>query len=230
MRPMICARHPLGLCLVALTLWWSTIPPADAANLYRYRNDQGILVIDNSVPADAASRGYEIISRDGKVIETVSPAGPPAAADAEPVNTSPQRSAEQDRLDRYLLTSYSSVADIEAVKARRLEEVGREAKISQTRFDELSRRRLQLEDEAANLQRGGKAIPESLLSELGLVTAQIDTAHGQIEERQLQRAELEAHYDAYLRRFRELKAPQDVAEAPPATPEPATPIAPATAP
>lgn len=230
MKSTTCARHPFGLFLLALTLWGSIVPPADAANLYRYRNDQGILVIDNSVPADAASRGYEIISRDGKVIETVSPAGPPTATDVQPVNTSPQRSAEQDRLDRYLLTSYSSVADIEAVKARRLEEVAREAEISQARFDELSRRRLQLEDEAANLQRGGKPVPENLLSELGLVTAQIDTAHRQIEERQLQRAELEAHYDAYVRRFRELKAPQDATEAPPAAREPTTPIAPASAP
>ncbi|HEX4882465.1 MAG TPA: hypothetical protein VFV18_08980 [Porticoccaceae bacterium] len=217
--------------LAALLLWCGGMSAARAANLYRYHNDQGVLVIDHSIPAGAAARGYEIIGANGKVIETVAPAsakstdtqGGNAKADA-------RQQADQEKLDRYLLTSFSSSADIEAVKARKLQEIDRETGIAKARFDELGRKRLTLEERAANAQRGGKPVPGQLLQELEDMKAQMAAAHEQIEGRYLQRAELGARYDGYIRRFTALKTPPPLAPMPPAVPAPAAPTAPATAP
>jgi hypothetical protein len=221
-------RNRAGGAILVLALAWNAISVAEAANLYRYRNDQGVLVIDHTVPAGAAQRGYEILGPDGKVIETVPPAGAAAAPAARPgPASSAEQRGERDKLDRYLLTSYSSVADIEAVKARRIEEVAREIGVIEVQLGELGRRRMALEERAANLQRGGKPVPEELMAELATVAAQATQARQQLAERQLQRTELAEHYDAYARRFTELKTP--AAAATPAAPAPAAPIAPATA-
>ncbi len=223
-------RNRAAGAIIALALGWSAVPPAEAANLYRYRNDQGVLVIDHTVPASAAQRGYEILDGDGKVIEAVAPAGAAAAREerAEPATSAEQR-AEREKVDRYLLTSYSSVADIEAVKARRLEEVAREIGVVEVQIGELGRRRLALEERAANLQRGGKPVPRQLLADLETVATQTAAARQQLAERQLQRTELAEHYDAYIRRFTELKTPAAAAATPPAAPAPAATTAPATA-
>lgn len=218
-----------GGALIMLALGWAAIPLADAANLYRYRNDAGVLVIDHTIPARAAQRGYQIIGRDGKVIETVAPAGARSQTQPAPAIPKEQHSA-QEKVDRYLLTSYSSVADIEAVKARRVEEVARESGIVEVQLQELGRRRLALEERAANLQRGGKPVPKELMAELATVDAQAAKARRQLAERQLQRAELEEHYDAYARRFSELKAPPATMATPAAAPAPAAPTDPASTP
>lgn len=216
--------------LAALFLWCGGMSAAQAANLYRYRNDQGVLVIDHSVPASAAARGYEIIGANGKVIETVEPSGA-KSTDAQGGNSKAgaRQLADQEKFDRYLLTSFSSSADIEAVKARKLQEIDRETDIAKVRFDELGRKRLALEERAANTQRGGKPVPGQLMQELEDMKAQMAAAHQQIEARQLERTELATHYDGYIRRFTELKTPPP-APTPPAVPAPAAPTVPATAP
>ena len=226
---MKCFRNGAAGAIVGLVLGWGASSLTEAANLYRYRNDQGVLVIDHTVPAGAAQRGYEILGDGGKVIETVAPADANGATpDAQPAPAmSAAQHAAQEKVDRYLLTSYSSVADIEAVKARRVEEVAREIGIAETRIGELGRQRLALEEQAANLQRGGKPVPKELMAELASMDAQAATSRRQLAERQRQRTELEAHYDAYARRFIQLKAPTT---APPAAPEPAATTAPASAP
>ena len=219
--------------IMILVLCWPEMRSAQAAKMYRYRNDQGVLVIDHTVPADAAARGYEILSEDGRVLESVAPAGAhapaPGAATAKP-RRSAEAVAEQEKIDRYLLTSYSSVADIEAVKARRLGEVEREIGIAEAQLEELADRREAVQEKAANLQRRGKPVPEAILEELAGLDNQETTARARLRERRLQYAELAQHYDIYAERFRELKARAAGQSRESAASGPAAATAPASAP
>lgn len=216
------SRSAIAAAAIAVLLCWPQTSTAEGAKLYRYRNDQGVLVIDHTVPASAAARGYEILGTDGKVLEQVAPAGDGTAEDTAAARTRvfAQESAEQEKVDHYLLTSYSSVADIEAVKARRVADLERETGIARTRLEELAKKRVALEERAANLQRSGKPVPETLLQDLAEVEGQAKTAGAQLEERQLQREELARHYDAYIARFRELRGAAEQPQAA-ATPQPA---------
>jgi hypothetical protein len=208
-----------------LGLWLLAALPAAAANLYRYRNAQGVLVIDNSIPASAAAGGYEILSPDGKVLEKVVPGGSKSQP-GEPAKTMPVRSEHQEKIDRYLLSSYSSVADIEAVKARRLQEIARDTDMDQVRISELERQRTALEDSAADAQRSGKPVPTKLLADLKDMDGKLEQTRDHLADRERQRTEVEQLYVQYAARFTELKAALSAASAPPAqtapAPEPAT--------
>ena len=233
-------RVPIvAVAIMILVLCWPEMRSAQAAKMYRYRNDQGVLVIDHTVPADAAARGYEILSEDGRVLESVAPAGAHATAGADAAapgaaTAKPRRSAEavaeQEKIDRYLLTSYSSVADIEAVKARRLGEVEREIGIAEAQLEELADRREAVQEKAANLQRRGKPVSEAILEELTGLDNQETTARARLRERRLQHAELAQRYDSYAERFRELKARAAGQSPAPAASGPAAATAPASAP
>lgn len=207
----------LGLCLLG-TL------PADAANLYRYRNAQGVLVIDNSIPASAAAGGYEILSPDGKVLEKVVAGGTKTEPGA-PGAAMPVRSEHQEKIDRYLLSSYSSVADIEAVKTRRIQEVDRNIDMDRVRISELERQRTGMEDSAAEVQRSGKSVPVKLLKDLKDMEGKLDQTRNHLAERERQRTDVEQLYAQYIARFTELKAAQAAPAAPGQTasePTPAT--------
>jgi hypothetical protein len=216
-----------------LVLCWPEVGPAQAARLYRYYNDQGVLVIDHTVPADAAARGYEILSGDGAVLESVAPAAANTDTGGEAAATprlSAEVVAEQEKIDRYLLTSYSSVADIEAVKARRLGEVEREIGIAEAQLAGLAEKREVIQERAANLQRLGKPVTEAILEELAGLDAQEARAQARLRERRLQHAELAQHYDTYAERFRELRERAEGQSRQPAVSGPAAATAPASAP
>ena len=215
---------------VSLVLCWPELPVAEAAKMYRYRNEQGVLVIDHTVPAGAAERGYEILAEDGRVLETVAPGGdsPAGAGDVDGVRLSAEQLAEREKIDRYLLTSYSSVADIEAVKERRLGEVAREIGIAETQLEELARAREAVQERAANLQRRGKPVTESVLDALADLDERELKVRARLQERQLQHAELAQHYDAYVARFKALQAERSGQSPADAAPTAAT--APASAP
>lgn len=219
--------------IVMLVLCWPEVRPAQAAKMYRYRNDQGVLVIDHTVPAEAAARGYDILSEDGGVLESVAPAGAQGvtrdAATATP-RLSAEAVAEQERIDRYLLTSYSSVADIEAVKARRLGEVEREIGIAETQLKELAGKREAVQERAANLQRRGEPVTEAILEELAGLDALEARVRARLRERRLQYAELAQHYETYAERFRELQARAEGQSPESAGSGPAAATAPASAP
>ena len=44
------------------------------ATMYRYTDENGRLVISNTIPQEATKRGYDILSNNGRVVETVAPA------------------------------------------------------------------------------------------------------------------------------------------------------------
>lgn len=45
-----------------------------AANMYRYTDENGQIVISSTIPQEATKRGYDILSNNGRVIETIPPA------------------------------------------------------------------------------------------------------------------------------------------------------------
>ncbi len=223
-RPFLASRTAAG---ALLGLWLLAILPADAANLYRYRNAQGVLVIDHTVPANAAQSGYEILGPDGRVVETVA-AGGNEAAPGSAAKPAPVNSERQGKIDRYLLSSYSTVADIDAVKTRRLQEVEREIGTDKMRVEDLERRRMATEDSAADAQRGGKPVPAKLLEELKGLHQKLEQAHKRLAEHELQYTEVERLYAEYVARFTELKRTPSATTVTPAQTAPAA--APATAP
>jgi hypothetical protein len=70
----------------------------DAAELYRYYNQQGVLVTTDIPPANAAINDYEVVNESGRVLRVVSA-----------LDIVEGLSSDQSKQDNYLLTSFSSV-------------------------------------------------------------------------------------------------------------------------
>ena len=49
------------------------------AGMYRYTDENGQVVISNTIPQEATKRGYDILGANGRVVETI----PPAPTDEE---------------------------------------------------------------------------------------------------------------------------------------------------
>lgn len=142
----------LGLCLSTSLM---------AAELYRYVDDRGVIVLDrHGVPPQHIGRGYQVLNEQGRVIREVPPA--PTAEEYEQMQADKARAAA----DRRLLRLYASVEDVERAEARRLAELDSVIGLTQGNLHALRNQHENLQKQAADHERAGRAVPKNLLAQI----------------------------------------------------------------
>lgn len=187
------------LLLAALTTSFT----ANAQSLYRYKNDKGIKVISSQIPARYVSKGYEVLAPDGKVIKVVAPEPSPE----EKVRIEKEL-AEKKRLadwDRGLLKRYSAETDIEAAKQRKLSQLEAEISIRQRNIEKINSDIDKKQALAAEQERGGQAVPDSILEEITLLREKRRLENEKIRLLKQQQVEITESYNKDIERFRLIK-------------------------
>ncbi|MFO1367565.1 MAG: hypothetical protein U1F46_01125 [Marinagarivorans sp.] len=152
----------LGIgCLTSLV--WAA--PAETskeerAAYYRYVNDQGVKVMDHSIPPAFSQRGYEVLNAAGRVIKVV----PPALTEQD-IKALEARQAVKDEYEQ-LSRRYSSTQDIEEAKLRQLDRLDANIALVRGNINNLKRQIDAIGVKAAEFERAAKPVPPSLLDSL----------------------------------------------------------------
>lgn len=153
----------LGLSLSVLTGLVNAAPPAskeERAAYYRYVNDQGVKVMDHSIPPAFAQRGYEVLNALGRVIKVV-----PPALSATDIKALEARQAVKEEYE-VLSRRYSSTHDIEEAKLRQLERLDANISLVRGNINSLKRQIDGIGAKAAEYERAAKPVPQNLLDSL----------------------------------------------------------------
>ena len=139
---------------------------AHAQYTYRCAGADGKKYYGSTIPMQCAGRLVEMMNSGGLVVKRIDPAGEEkaraakAAAEAAKVSGKPEQSiAERDeeRRNRALLATYTSVKDIEDARARALRDNATQAGRFEQRIKELQTRRARYEKERDAYKKDGKA-------------------------------------------------------------------------
>ncbi|WP_313026303.1 DUF4124 domain-containing protein [Pseudomonas lopnurensis] len=132
-----------------------------AAELYRYVDDRGVVVLDrHGVPPQHIARGYQVLNEQGRVIREVPPA--PTAEALEQLQAQKRRAASDARL----LRLYASVEDVERAEVRKLAELDSVIGLAQGNLQALRNQQDGLRKQAANHERAGRKVPDNLLAQI----------------------------------------------------------------
>ena len=174
---------------------------AYASNLYRYTNSRGFVVLDDRLPPEYVSNGYEVLSKSGRLIKVV-----PAYVEKPLVDTKQQEIADEKRLqeDKYILASYSSREEIQHTVGRKLQLLEREIKIVEQNLADTRAQRAKDRARAANYQRSGKSVPDSIKTVLIQLEEEENKAVSLLGARHKERANVKSLYERYEARFVEL--------------------------
>ncbi|MGM0571030.1 DUF4124 domain-containing protein [Marinobacter sp.] len=183
----------LTTCLIAAScLVFASL--ADA-RMYRYKDDSGQLVISNTVPQEASTRGYEILNSQGRVVDRVAPAPTEEELRRREEEQRRQKQAEVQReQDRALLRRYSHPDD--AVRALH-RKIGELEGLNQLKRGNISVIESQLDSEqsrAANLERSGREIPEMTLQKIDRLEGQIQDIEKEIENQEKEIRQMREQY------------------------------------
>ncbi|HCV79051.1 DUF4124 domain-containing protein [Pseudomonas oryzihabitans] len=195
---MVVRRAAASLLLIALPL------AGQAAELYRYLDRNGTLVIDRQgVPPEYAGKGYDVLNEQGRVIRKVAPALPAAELDRR------ERERQQALVDGQLRKLYSNVEDVDRAKARKLTELDGLMQIKKANLEATRQLQSQLMQQAAVQQRNGQALPADLQARLDAAAADQLRLQADLQRYAELRTSTSAAFDADRARMQRLEAAQD---------------------
>lgn len=174
--------------------------------LYRFTNAQGIKQTASVIPPAYAKQGYEIVSLKGTVLRTVAPE--PTAEEREEIAKNAQHQvseAQQRELDKQLLLRYSSVADIEAEKKRKLAEIDAKAKMLEVNEHATEQQIAAEQRKAAQAERNGQQVPESVVTALNNLQQELKVLGNQRQAREQEMQDEAKRFDREIERFKTLE-------------------------
>ena len=188
--PVIRSLLMLGLLLPVL---------ATAAELYRYVDDRGVVVLDrHGVPPQHIGRGYQVLNEQGRVIREVPPA--PTAEEFQRLQADRARASA----DAQLLRLYASVEDVERAEARRLAELDSIIGLTQGNLQALRSQQRNLQKQAADHGRAGRGVPENLLAQIANMEQEQASLQRDLKRYETVRAEAQISFAGDRQRIAEL--------------------------
>lgn len=182
----------LAACMATSVSW--------SQEFYRYKNADGETVMDSMIPAEYVNSGYDVLNSSGQLIERVPPVQQVDSLEAAQAN----QIADRALSDQVLLTSYSTVEEIDAHRQRKLLAIEREMSIIET-----DQRVVQIEIDKAELQVADFAdqeVPADITEHLADLRGTLVKLADQLVRRQVEMVEIDEEFVGKMDRFRQLKA------------------------
>ena len=198
----------VGISLAAAT------PSAQARKIVCWKNNEGVRECGNAVPPEYAQKSIERKSSMGLTVEKTERAKTEQELEQRRIDAERMRAekAEQDRLqaeqkrrDRVLLQTFTTEEDLKLARDGKIAALDSRVKHSEQLVDKFERTRDEMQGEAAQIERGGKKVPDELHKKVNDVQAQIDNTLAQIERRNQERVHIQHQFESDLARYRELK-------------------------
>lgn len=151
--------------------------------VYRYETADGGIELTNRLPPEAVKRGYEILDRQGRVIEKVAPAM--TEEEREKLKEQEQRkraAARQKKEDEKLLRLYAGPSDAERARDRQIDALQVNISYTRNNIDQLKDKLAREVSAAARHERQGREVPESIHEAIDHYQSQIDELEREIGE------------------------------------------------
>jgi hypothetical protein len=191
----------ISLALVALIA--VNTATAAGAKLYRYSTDKGVIAVDDHVPPEFVKNGYEVLSPDGRVLETV----PRQLTGAEGARKRATE-AEAKRLqewDKNLLLRYSSTDDIAAARDRALHEIDIRLSILRSNLTSAKAQVEHEQEKAADIERRGGTVPDAIASNIDKLKVEVAGIEDSIAERLKDQKNTQVSFQKDIERFKTLQ-------------------------
>ncbi|MGB1951056.1 MAG: DUF4124 domain-containing protein [Marinobacter sp.] len=175
------------------------------AQMYRYTDENGQMVISNTVPQEASRRGYDILNSKGRVVESVAPAPTAeeiAAREAEEERQEAQK--RQQEQDRKLLKRFSHPDQAVRAMHRKVRELEGLSQLKRGNISVIVSQLNNEESRAADMERAGREVPDATLEKIRRLEAQVRDIEREIATQNAEIQDLKDGYEADIRRLEEI--------------------------
>jgi Domain of unknown function (DUF4124) len=174
---------------------------------FRWVDDQGVVHYGDEIPPQYAGKDREIMNLQGVAVAHVDGQKSPDQLAGE----ARDRAAliKQKQHDAFLITTYTSVKDIEALRDSRLEQLKAQHAAAQQYIESLRARLGALQSRAVAYRpysavAGTRSMPDDLAEDLVRTLNEMRTQTGAFASQEEEEAKLRSQFQADIERYREL--------------------------
>lgn len=176
--------------------------------VYRWVDEHGVVHYGDSVPPKYARDRRELLNSEGVEIGHVDAEKTPAQLAAE-ARAQQQRAAQQQH-DYFLLSTYTSVKDIESLRDERLSQLEAQQTAARQYVQSLQSRLASLQSRAQkfkpyNSRADAPRMPDDLAQELVLTLNEVKLQSQAMQARTEQEGQVRAQFQSDIERFEQLK-------------------------
>jgi hypothetical protein len=209
----------LGLLslLAAATLAVSAAAAASAPNnngkaVYRWVDDQGVVHYGDEIPPQYATRQREVLNGQGVPVQILDAQKSPDQLEAEA--RAKAAMIKQKQHDSFLITTYTSVKDIEALRDARLEQLHTQRAAGEQFVESLRARLGTLQGRAVkyrpySARADARRMPDDLAEDLVQTLNEMRVQSAAVAAKSEEEANLRAQFQADIQRYQELHTIHD---------------------
>ncbi|MFQ3229313.1 hypothetical protein [Reinekea sp.] len=193
-------KRILCVSIIFTSLWLAS--NAQAAQFYRWKDEQGNLFVQSYIPPEYVANGYEIVDEAGNLVKKVSPQISEAEKQAKEmsrINGEMQRARDEE-----LLKFYRSPSDVDRAMTTWLSRMDMEIRVKQNRIRIKENEFASLQEKAANQERSGQQVDAEIEEQMKAIQLEIDQFNLEIREVQLRQDESRSEFKLDRERMVEL--------------------------
>lgn len=175
---------------------------------YKWVDEKGVTHYGDSVPAEYSQREQRVLNSQGVEVQKHQAEMSPAEAAAYAAKQ--KEEAQRRQHDMFLISTYPSVKDIEAVRDTRLDQINGQVSASEayvvtlnTRLDGLKQRSLSYAP--YNTNPGARRMPDDLAEEMVRTMSELRTQSAALAQRRTELQGVIDQFDRDIKRFKELR-------------------------
>lgn len=180
------------------------------ARLYRWVDENGEVHYSDRVPPRAIKQEQRVYNEEGRYLETRE-----AAKTREEIEAEEKRAAEQAALrekleaqarrDRVLLSTFTSVEEIERARDERVSIIASSIELSNKKLIELRLKLDRMQKRTASIEKVGKKPSDSLKNQIAATRDSINITQIELKVKRTERVLTEELFGADIARFQELE-------------------------
>jgi hypothetical protein len=203
MKPWL--RYLLLTFWLGATVYFNTV----AAELYRYKNEDSVTVLDGYVPARYVKSGYAILSLDGRVLEVV----PRALSDREirerdrslaAAESIASAKRKREIVDQNLMRLYGAPSDVIRARDAKISSFVSLIKTQEGTIKRLQFQKRQQESALADIERAGDVIGKDRLARISSLENRIAQVESEIAKKEDEKGTLSIAYAEDLKPVKEM--------------------------
>ncbi len=203
-------KHRLIICLLLCSL---SLPAT--ARIKCWTNNEGVRECGKTVPPEYAQQGHEELTKHGTVAEKTDRAKTEEELakleaeqkkQAEVKRQEELRRQEQEKHDRILVDTFSSVEDIEAARDDRISVLENDISLTNRRTEKIQLDLDKRVERAAAQERSGKQPSDTLLESIDSLKRQIKNNDEFIAGKRLEQDKIRQDFADDIARYKELKS------------------------
>lgn len=177
-----------------------------AGTLYKWVDEKGVTHYGDSIPPEYVRGGTTEFNKQGRAIKRTAPALTPEQIRAQEEERTrriedEKAAREQKRKDDALLATYTSVKEIDQLRARNVAAVENVVKGAQNRIAELKKRKEELDA----MEKAKKPLSVEMRRELKSIEQELPVQQGLLDQKSKELLAINAKFDTERRRFEEIK-------------------------